>query len=74
MCDPFTRACCMAMGCSPQAYLKRRADRDANKQKELIGAIPDYDPAEAKQIAEKPRTKGLVKVTEQMLHHRLHKP
>ena len=52
MCDPFTLACYLAVGSSPALYRKRRQQRDQFKQRELIGAIADYDPAEAKQVAE----------------------
>jgi len=51
-CDPFTLACYLAVGSSPAVYRERRAVRDEFKLKELIGAIPDYDPGEAKQIEE----------------------
>jgi hypothetical protein len=40
------------MGCCPAKYLKRRAERHAFEEEELTRAIPDYDPAEAKSIAE----------------------
>ena len=50
MCDPFTLACYMAVGCCPAKYLKRRAERDAFEEREVSRAIPDYDPAEARRV------------------------
>src|SRR3974390_1679494 len=52
LCSPFTLACYLAVGSSPAQYRNRRKQRDEFKQRELIGAIPDYDPKEAKQVAE----------------------